>query len=202
MTAQEPTTPVEFVEIPQAPGYDAGTDGHIYSRRTKGRVGLRDERRRLAEKVDKYGYREVTIYFGDHRKSFKVHTLVLQAFKGPCPPGMMACHYPDHDRSNNRPDNLMWGTNSTNQIHRREQGTAAAGERNHKAKLIAADVAEIRRIYEARGATQQQLAAYYGVTASTIGRIVRGSIWCDGRPIRDFTSRCGPRRKRRPNLLF
>lgn len=42
-----------------------------------------------------------------------VHSLVLDSFVGPCPPGMMARHLND-DPSDNRLENLCWGTRSEN----------------------------------------------------------------------------------------
>jgi hypothetical protein len=84
MTKSKSTTQIIFIEIPGAVGYDAGSDGHIYSRRVPFYGGINSERLRLKEKIDKYGYPEVSIYFGKHKKSFKVHALILLAFKGPC----------------------------------------------------------------------------------------------------------------------
>lgn len=47
------------------------------------------------------------------RNDRSVHSLVLEAFVGPCPPGLMACHTND-DPTDNRIDNLSWGTRSQN----------------------------------------------------------------------------------------
>jgi HNH endonuclease len=44
-----------------------------------------------------------------------VHTLVLQAFVGPCPAGMEACHY-DGDKANNKLGNLRWDTKRANEL--------------------------------------------------------------------------------------
>lgn len=42
-----------------------------------------------------------------------VHHLVLEAFVGPRPPGMEACHF-DGNAQNNRLENLRWGTSAEN----------------------------------------------------------------------------------------
>jgi hypothetical protein len=42
-----------------------------------------------------------------------VHRAVLEAFKGPCPPGMEACHYNDVG-TDNRIENLRWDTRKGN----------------------------------------------------------------------------------------
>lgn len=47
------------------------------------------------------------------RSDRTVHSLVLEAFVGPCPPGMMARHL-DDDPTNNSLGNLCWGTRSEN----------------------------------------------------------------------------------------
>jgi hypothetical protein len=43
----------------------------------------------------------------------KVHRLVCEAFNGPCPPGMV-CMHKDENAKNNRPSNLLWGTQREN----------------------------------------------------------------------------------------
>lgn len=52
-----------------------------------------------------------------------------------------------------------------------------AGERNTKAKLTWAAVAEIRRRYAAGGVTYRALAAEYGVDFTIIARVVAGKTW-------------------------
>ena len=50
-------------------------------------------------------------------KFHRVHTLVLEAFVGPCPDGMM-CRHLNGDGHDNRKSNLVWGTASENQRDR------------------------------------------------------------------------------------
>ena len=45
----------------------------------------------------------------------RVHRLVLEAFEGPCPDGMEACHRNDIP-TDNRIDNLYWGSPSENKL--------------------------------------------------------------------------------------
>ena len=52
-----------------------------------------------------------------------------------------------------------------------------AGENHARAKLTAAQVAEIRRRYEAGGITMAQLGTEYDVHAMTVQKIVRGKRW-------------------------
>lgn len=50
---------------------------------------------------------------GGRRQSRSVHTLVLEAFVGPCPDGLEACHW-DGDNTNNHLTNLRWDTHIAN----------------------------------------------------------------------------------------
>lgn len=58
----------------------------------------------------------VSRFDGTTRKAWqhrKVHLLVLEAFVGPRPHGLIGCHN-DGDKNNNRPENLRWDTYSSN----------------------------------------------------------------------------------------
>lgn len=63
------------------------------------------------------GYLKVCLSTGNAIKHKYVHHLVLEAFVGPCPPGMEACHFPDPNPANCRLDNLRWDTRSQNRNH-------------------------------------------------------------------------------------
>ena len=56
----------------------------------------------------------------------KVHRLVLEAFRGPCPPGMEACHGP-RGRLCAALDNLRWDTKEENSRDKRRQGRPLGG---------------------------------------------------------------------------
>lgn len=63
-------------------------------------------------------------------KSFLVHRLVLEAFVGPCPEGMVACHY-DDEPTNNILSNLRWDTQSENEYDRVRNGKHVFAKRTH-----------------------------------------------------------------------
>src|SRR5690606_34466884 len=52
------------------------------------------------------GVRFIYVYRG---KTYRVHRLICEAFNGPAPDGYVCMHL-DEDASNNRPENLAWGT--------------------------------------------------------------------------------------------
>lgn len=67
------------------------------------------------------GHMSVHLRFDGKSITRTVHSLVLEAFVGPRPDGMEGCHW-DDDPSNNRVENLRWGTRSDNMNDRVRNG--------------------------------------------------------------------------------
>lgn len=63
------------------------------------------------------GYVQVRLYSAGVGETAKVHRMVLEAFTGPCPDGMEACHA-NGVRDDNRIGNLRWGTVQDNAADR------------------------------------------------------------------------------------
>ena len=63
-------------------------------------------------------------------KSYIVHRMVLEAFVGPCPPGMETLHA-DDDPTNNNLNNLRWGTRSENEYESVRNGHHAQARKTH-----------------------------------------------------------------------
>jgi hypothetical protein len=81
----------------------------------------------------------------------------------------------DGDPSNNRLDNLAWGTAADNGADRVLHGTSLCGERHNLAKLSREQVLYIRlNYYPGRG---PKLAEMFGVSNSTINNIILGKTW-------------------------
>jgi len=125
------------------------------------------------------GYPVVPVCRGSRRTMTQVHRLVLEAFRGPCPPGMVACHG-NGDRADPRLTNLRWDTPRANMADQYIHGTRVLGERHPQAKLTDQEVAEIRTRY-ADGlsgtrprVTHQQLADLYDVSPSCVTTIIGG----------------------------
>lgn len=121
MADSQSTTPVEYRAISGFPGYRVGNDGSVWTIKANGgndkRPGRRAQHwRRLIAHVTRTGYHRVHL-INDDGKSWVpcVHRLVLDAFVGPRPSGMQACHYPDFDKGNNRLENLRWDTHAENE---------------------------------------------------------------------------------------
>lgn len=102
-----------------------------------------------------------------HRVSWEVH-------KGPIPDGMFVLHRCDNGLCVN-PRHLFLGTAADNTRDMMAKGRWRGG--SPPQKLTADQVLAIRRIYARRDASQYTLAREYGVSQSTINRIVRSMTW-------------------------
>lgn len=127
------------------------------------------------------GYRTVTISFEGRKQTRFVHHLVLEAFVGARPTPRHAGNHKDGDRRNNRPGNLEWATYSENNLHSYRVLGKAPPSQSWKAmpfaKLDPGQASEIRRIRAETGATSTVLAGRFGVSKSTVCRLLRGETW-------------------------
>lgn len=135
---------------------------------------------------------------GAHRFS---HRLVL----GEIPPSFFVCHKCDNKSCVN-PSHLFVGTPADNVADRHRKGRDASGDRNgarrwpermsrgdshwakshrdrmfgeknHSAKLTADQVVQIRSEYASGGISQQALARRFGVSLTSLHRIIRRRSW-------------------------
>lgn len=67
---------------------------------------------------------------GQELRHASVHPLVLEAFVGPRPPGMEACHA-DGNKTNNALSNLRWDTKRANELDAIRLGTRPDPDRTH-----------------------------------------------------------------------
>jgi len=109
------------------------------------------------------GRRQVTLQRnGESRKALQVHRLVLEAFVGPCPPGMECCHN-DGDPTNNVVTNLRWDTPSANardrvRHGRHEQAEKTACINDHPFDALNTIYTKTQRV--CRQCNRQKLARY------------------------------------------
>jgi hypothetical protein len=172
MSDFDPT--VSYVSLPRFPGYLFGDDGSIWSRWRPGRW------RRLKGWLHKDGYPSVELRGGDgEKRSYLVHRLILEAFRGPCPEGLEGCH-DDGDPLNCRLSNLRWDSHRANMHDAIRHGTFRVniqrGSRHGHAKLTEADIPEIRRLL-IMGVKQVEIARRFGVDRYQIWSIKHGHTW-------------------------
>jgi hypothetical protein len=162
-----------------AEGYRVGDDGTVLSCRLPGTCRLSEEWRPLKIQKDAHtGYARVTLRIDGRSVHAYVHRLVLEAFVGPCPEGMEACHFPDQDRMNCRLENLRWDTRAANQADKVAHGTSNRGARRHMARLSDADVLDMVATRKAiPSATYTDLAILYGVSMQAVANIFQGHNW-------------------------
>lgn len=105
----------------------------------------------------------------------EVHVIVLEAFRGPRPPNLESLHG-DGIPSNNKLENLQWGTRSQNSIDALQHGARASGERHFRAKLTDEDVRLIRSDLAGK-ISYQKIADRFGVKKATIAQIIQNRKW-------------------------
>lgn len=121
-------------------GYYACDSGHVAST-------MRGQDRWLAE-YDHKGYRAVRVSVDGKRERRMVHQVICRAFHGPRPtPAHEVCHI-DGDPTNNRPQNLRWGTRKENAADRHAHGRTSRGEA-HSAAIRASNQAAGTRAFRA-----------------------------------------------------
>lgn len=157
--------PEQWRTVPGWPMYQVSTHGRLRSFHL-GKVTV------LKGGHDRDGYRRAVLVNGTIRKSVKLHHMVLWAFVGPCPEGLVGRHT-DGDLENNRPDNLSWSTQLVNIHDKHLHGTMPIGERHPRAKLTREAVLAIRESREPR----LVLAARFGVSPSAIDGVVSRRNW-------------------------
>lgn len=158
----------EVSDLGRVRSLDRHVRSRFQTRLVKGRV--------LTPDVDQHGYLRVCLSVAQRKRHHQVHRLVLLAFRGPCPEGMQACHFPDRDPENSRLSNLRWDTPAGNYNDKKKHGTAPIGERNRWAKFSTADV---QRVFELRatGLLQREISSATGISQTHVSRILRGKNW-------------------------
>lgn len=167
MQEQDTTvSPVEYRVIAGHPKYRVGSDGTIW------RV-WRDGWKPRKFTTNRDGYKLVNFGLGKKgQKAFaRVHRIVIEAFKGPCPQGYV-CRHLDGNPSNNRIENLEWGTQAENYADSIRHGTARIGVTVRK-YMSQAEKQLVRDEYAAGGVSQMVLAKRHGVGRRTVLTLLR-----------------------------
>lgn len=158
----------EIREVPGFDGYFVGRDGTCWSCRQ----GVMRPLKSLACRT---GYLRIRATVDGKQIKRLAHRVVLEAFVGPCPDGMEARHL-NGIRTDNRVENLCWGTRKQNMRDRDRHGTTAVGERQGSAKLNPAKVREIRQLAES-GMLKREIAKRLGVCVQCIRNVCDGRTW-------------------------
>lgn len=114
------------------------------------------------------------------KKTYRVHRLVMMAFKPTENMDNLEVNHIDGDKKNNVLSNLEWCSSSENQKHAFQTGLQQSrkGEKSNFSKLTQAD---IDKIFELRklGWLQKDIAIQIGCTRSNISYILNHKTWQD-----------------------
>lgn len=124
------------------------------------------------------------------RRTVRTHRFAWEITYGPIPDDLFVCHdCPDGDNTRCCNFGHLWlGTTQENTADRQAKGRSARGEVINTAQLTAVEVEAIRERFRTTRTTATEIAVDYGVSPSTIGRILRGVSWSHTRP-EAFTAR-------------
>ena len=107
-----------------------------------------------------------------------VHREVCKLFNhNPHPRKYTSVLHNNHDRYDNRAENLRWGTQQQNMQDRLEAGHYSKGFGHNMAKLTNKDVFEIRWLHKHKIFNQTQISKFFGVKPCTISFITLGNTW-------------------------
>jgi hypothetical protein len=172
MPAMQPS----YVEVKGFPAYRVGSDGSIWVYRGDRQRIFRWKRLRCKRHNDKGKiYYRVALHNAGIKRLVFVHVLVLEAFVGPCPPTMQACHKDDNGE-NNLLSNLRWDTRQANILDAKRNNLLPIGEERAASKLTGKEVCLIRSLFEV-GITRAWLARTFGVSWTSIKQILNRDYW-------------------------
>lgn len=125
-------------EIPGFPDYFINKSGEVYSMAPRSNRGRPKQPVKISTYL-KHGYHAIDL--SRDGKSYKkyVHRLILEVFRSKCPKGYQ-CRHLNGVRTDNRLENLKWGSRSENQMDRARHGTSNAGESHPQSKYTEAFV--------------------------------------------------------------
>lgn len=179
---------VTYRDIPGFPGYRVGDDGSVWSCWVRGKnrgIGggsgsgrkVQDHNRwkQLTPCPRPNGYFAVCLHVEGKRRFVSVHSLVLKSFVGPKPPSNVARHL-NGIQTDNRLENLAWGTSKENAADRDLHGTTQRGECHFNTRLTSEQVIEARIMHAAKTPVKE-IAAAFGYSVSGMEKILYRDSW-------------------------
>ena len=114
--------------------YEVSSRGDVRSIPRLDRMGRRNRSGRILKPGrDKKGYLFVGLCKDGKQVTRRVHTLVLEAFAGTCPPGQQCRHLDGNPGNNCWPENICWGTASED---RRDQVRIGTHKESRKTRCV------------------------------------------------------------------
>lgn len=157
-------------EIVGFPGYYVYPDGRVYSEISG----------RFLKPLLTNGYHHFVLTNKDGKKRIAAHILVLEAFVGPRPEGMVGNHK-NLNRVHNILENLEWVTQSENVKHAYANGARIIDD-NHKKRCAALGrskrsftddmAAEIKSLFRGKRGEKTRLAEKFGISRYAVATIL------------------------------
>lgn len=139
-----------------------------------GKVFSLNSNRFLKDQVCDKGYRKITLFWENRRKTFRVHRLVAYSFLStPENYEDLEVNHKDGDKSNNSYTNLEWNTSLENIEH-----AVNSGLRNTHYKLTESDVHRVCKLLQ-DGYRNIDVANMTGISKSHISSIKTGRCYPD-----------------------
>lgn len=135
----------------------------------------RRRKARILKQAHIYGYAYVNLSKDGAKSMRRVHRLVAEAFLTN-PLDLPDVHHVDHQRDNNRIENLRWVDAATNMAEASRAGRLDGWSRGYGIRLNQEEVDQIRR-QAASGEVSENLGTKFGVTGRTVRHILRGDTW-------------------------
>lgn len=166
------------------PGYEVSDHGRVRSYYVNASRGgyhggfhrvLTETPQRIMKASTNKRYPKICLFINGRCWSVLVHRLVLEAFIGPRPSGMVTCHN-DGNAYNNHLDNLRYDTMRENNLDITRHGHRKP---NYKGRRFSPEQAEQIRVQRANGATWAELARTWHIGPEPIAHICIGQTYKD-----------------------
>lgn len=167
-------------EIDGFDGYEVSDAGNVRCWNSQNGRGLKltTPRSLKPSRFSGRPYFRVTLFRGGERTVRRLHHLVLEAFVGPCPEGMEACHGP-LGGLNNTLRNLRWDTKLANMQDQITSGTRIRGSTCPLSKIDEEKAREIKAALskDSGYGSIKRIAALTGVSYRTVTEIKYENSW-------------------------
>lgn len=162
--------PDDASPVPGYDGYYVTLAGDVYSA-FQGPAG---PHMKLKPQIGNRGYAYIMAY---GTTPVTVHKLVLLAFVGPRPSAFHEGRHLNGNRTDNKKDNLCWGTKKENAEDRLLHGTTVRGEEFWSAVLNEEKVREMRRLRREENLSFTTIGERFGVNKVTARHACLGVTW-------------------------